>query len=52
MKKEQLTMYASNHKGSLINSLLMCAVFLGAKDRMGLMPRSQSGLLIEAAVLL
>ncbi len=52
MKKEQLIMYASNHKGSLLNSLLMCAVFLGAKDRMSLMPRGQNALLIEACVLL
>lgn len=54
MKKEQLIMYASNHKGSLFNTLLLAGVFLAAKYAMYNGWRLPQGdrLLIETGVVI
>lgn len=54
MKKEQLIMYASNHKGSLFNTVLLAGAFLAAKYAMynhGALPHGDR-LLVEVGTVI
>lgn len=49
--KEQLVMYARNHRGSLINNFLMAGVFLAGKYKMYGLPQGENALMTEIGIL-